>query len=159
MNHSELLCDFTAIKRLRTDDIEVPDEVALDLLQDIIMLYVWAWAFAFAKDIKINHNMNKNKSRATKSLRAEIKNVSANLDQGHWQKYITCYFHYKNLYIIIIFYLLVLRKYDVTKRHICSYIELFIIMLKQPVYLICLFSPEIILSRTKNLTVKQSETN
>jgi len=36
MNHSELLYDFTALKRL--DDMEVPDEVALDLLHDIIML-------------------------------------------------------------------------------------------------------------------------
>lgn len=83
MHHSELLCDFTALKHLCTDEIEISNEVALDLLQDILMLYVRARAFSFTKDIKINHDVNKGKSRATKSLRAEIKNASSNLNQGN----------------------------------------------------------------------------
>jgi len=88
MHHSEILCDFAALKRFT--DMEVPDEVALDLLQDIITLYIRARAFAFAKDIKINHDINKNKTRATKSLRAEIKNVSANLIETVTQSSCIC---------------------------------------------------------------------
>lgn len=82
MNHPELLCDYAALEHLCTDEIEISSEVASDLLQDILMLYVRARVFSFTKDIKIEHNVNKCKSRKTKSLRAEIKNAASNLDQG-----------------------------------------------------------------------------
>jgi len=51
----------------------VTEEVSLDLLEDMLMLYIRAPSFSYAKDVKENHDINKGKSRATKSLRGEIK--------------------------------------------------------------------------------------
>ena len=59
----------------RNCDDEIPDEVALDLLDDMLTLYIRARSFSYAKDIKANHYINKGKSKATKSLRGGIKNA------------------------------------------------------------------------------------
>ena len=62
-------------------DIEkLNEEVSLNLLEDLIMLYVRVRVFSIVKEIKTAHNIEKSK---LKSLRKELKKSSLNLDQGH----------------------------------------------------------------------------
>ena len=64
-------------------DIEkLNEEVSLNLLEDLIMLYVRVRVFSIVKEIKTAHNIEKSKSKL-KSLRKELKKSSLNLDQGH----------------------------------------------------------------------------
>ena len=64
-------------------DIEkLNEEVSLNLLEDLIMLYVRVRVFSIVKEIKTAYNIEKSKSKL-KSLRKELKKSSLNLDQGH----------------------------------------------------------------------------
>ena len=61
---------------------KVSREVALNLLEHLIMLYVRVRTFSYVKDQCEVHNIQSKKKKA-RSLRTEIKKATGSLDQGH----------------------------------------------------------------------------
>ena len=61
---------------------KVKKEIALDLLEQIITLYVRIRAFSYAKDVVQNHKLA-SKTKKSRSLRTEIKKAASTLEQGH----------------------------------------------------------------------------
>ena len=72
--------NYSKIRSCRTD--EVKKEVALNLLEDLLMLYIRVRAFSIVKDKQQLHRLRAKKGKS-KSLRTEIKKQSTSLDQGH----------------------------------------------------------------------------
>lgn len=71
-------------RRVRNQASEkVSKEVALNLLEHLIMLYVRVRTFSFVKDQCEIHNIRSKKKKKARSLRTEIKRATGSLDQGH----------------------------------------------------------------------------
>lgn len=80
ISDSFLLARFSSVRGAA--DINVSKEVALDLLEQIITLYVRVRAFSYAKDVVQNHKIAA-KSNRSRSLRTEMKKSTTTLEQGH----------------------------------------------------------------------------
>ena len=80
IKNSYILSNYTTIRDLSTE--KVSKEVALNLLENIIMLYVRVRVFSLVKDNRELHKMEAKKKRL-KSLRTEIKKASQSLAKGH----------------------------------------------------------------------------
>lgn len=61
---------------------EIKNEIALNLLEDLLMLYIRLRTFSFVKQKHQLHKLKTHKNKS-KSLRTEIKKKSMSLDQGH----------------------------------------------------------------------------
>ena len=61
---------------------KVPKEIALNLLEHILMLYIRACTFSFVKDKKELFKLEAEKKKMN-SLIKSIKKISKNLEQGH----------------------------------------------------------------------------
>ena len=79
-SHAQVLFYFSRILELSTE--EITREVGLNLLEDMLMLFVRVRVFSFVKEIKTAHNISKSQNKL-KSLRKEIKKVASSLEQGH----------------------------------------------------------------------------
>ena len=86
MKDCGVLSNFSKIRNLATDseskEVSVKKEVYLNLLQDLLMLYIRVRSFSFVKDKQQLHKMNY-ATKKSRSLRTEIKKSSSCLDQGH----------------------------------------------------------------------------
>ena len=80
MKDSWVLANYSKIPSCCAD--EVKKEVALNLLEDLLMLYIRVRTFSFVKDKQQLHKIRAKKGKS-KSLRTEIKKQSTSLDQGH----------------------------------------------------------------------------
>lgn len=80
MKDPSLLVHYGSLRR--NTEIKVKKEIALDLLHDMLTLYVRIRSHSYAKNKQQEHKMAKDAMKA-KSLRTEIKRVSANLESGH----------------------------------------------------------------------------
>ena len=80
IKNSYILSNYTTIRDLSTE--KVSKEVALNLLENLIMLYVRVRVFSLVKDNRELHKMEAKKKRL-KSLRTEIKKASQSLAKGH----------------------------------------------------------------------------
>ena len=63
-------------------DPKVSKENALNLLEELISLYLRICSHSFAKDITESHKKKKKRSKE-RSLRTSIKRVSGSLEFGH----------------------------------------------------------------------------
>eukprot|EP00111_Clytia_hemisphaerica_P012461 TCONS_00036563-protein len=75
-----LLANFNSIRHKA--ETPVKKEIAMNLLDDLLTLYVRIRSHSFAKDKVQSHKMAKNVTKS-KSLRGEIKRKSSSLDNGH----------------------------------------------------------------------------
>lgn len=80
IKNSYILSNYTTIRDLSTE--KVSKEVALNLLENLIMLYVRVRVFSLVKDNRELHKMEAKKKKL-KSLRTEIKKASQSLEKGH----------------------------------------------------------------------------
>lgn len=62
--------------------LHVEKELSLNLLQDLLLLYVRARAFSHVKQMKDKFKLQSKKLKE-RSLRTEIKKASSSLDMGH----------------------------------------------------------------------------
>lgn len=61
---------------------EVKKEIALNLIEDMLILYIRVRAHSYARDKQQLHKMSKSKTK-DRSLRTELKKESSSLDSGH----------------------------------------------------------------------------
>ena len=80
VNNPSVLCNFNKIRNECSE--KVSKEVALNLLDHLITLYIRVRTFSLVKDKYEIHKIA-SKRKKTKSLRTEIKKSSSSLDQGH----------------------------------------------------------------------------
>jgi len=80
MNDAMLLAYFSGIRK--SCELNVKKENALDLLEDMLTLYIRVRSHSFAKDQQQLHKKTKGETK-TRSLRTEIKKASSSLDKGH----------------------------------------------------------------------------
>ena len=66
----------------RSCDPEVKKEIAMNLMEDLLTLYIRVRAHSYAKDQQQFHKISKSKTKS-KSLRTELKKDSSSLDSGH----------------------------------------------------------------------------
>ena len=83
---AELLKDVTILSRFSkirsSSNLDCKKEVALNLLEDALGLYIRTRTFSYVNDKLQNHKM-KNSQIKSKPLRTDLKQKSSNLDQGH----------------------------------------------------------------------------
>lgn len=80
MENASVLCNFN---KLCSQSVEKVDkEIAFNLLDHLITLYIRVRTFSLVKDKYEQHKIS-SKRKKTKSLRTEIKKSSSALDQGH----------------------------------------------------------------------------
>ena len=80
MEDPYLIACFNCVRK--KSDIEIKKEIGLNLLEDMLTLYIRIRAHSHAKDKQEDHKMSKNKTKA-RSLRTEIKKQTSSLDTGH----------------------------------------------------------------------------
>lgn len=80
LQHSEILSQFSKVRSKAEQKAD--KDVAMDLLEDIITLFIRVRAFSYAKDCQERHKI-KSKKAKERSLRTSIKKKSSCLDQGH----------------------------------------------------------------------------
>ena len=80
MENPSVLCNFNTVRNQSVE--KVSKEIALNLLEHLITLYVRVRAFSLAKDRRELHNIT-SKRKKKRSLCTEIKKASNSLDQGH----------------------------------------------------------------------------
>lgn len=80
MNNARILCNYNKLKNASTE--EVSKEIALNLLEHLIMLYIRVRVYLLVKDKCQWHNV-KSKAKKSRSLRTEVKKASSTLDHGH----------------------------------------------------------------------------
>lgn len=80
MKDSWVLLNFSKIRSSSID--KVKKEVAFNLLEDLLTLYIRVRTFSYVKDKQQSHKIQKSKSKS-RSLRTSIKQQSSSLDQGH----------------------------------------------------------------------------
>ena len=80
VNNPSVLCNFNKIRNECSE--KVSKEVALNLLDHLITLYIRVRTFSLVKDKYEIHKIA-SKRKKTKSLHTEIKKSSSSLDQGH----------------------------------------------------------------------------
>jgi len=80
MKDSWVLVNFSLMRK--SSSHEIKKEVALNLLYDLLTLYIRVRAFSYAKDQQQLHKIQKSKTKAS-SLRTSIKKKTSSLDQGH----------------------------------------------------------------------------
>ena len=78
LQESEIISNFTCISNKA--ELPVDKEVAMDMLESVLTLYVRVRAHSYAKNIKEKH-MVATKKPKTRSLRTEIKKKSSSKDQ------------------------------------------------------------------------------
>ena len=66
----------------RRSELFVKKEIALNLLADMLSLYIRVRSHSYAKNKQQEHKMNKDTTKA-KSLRTERKRANASLESGH----------------------------------------------------------------------------
>ena len=81
LKNSWLLVKFSKILRSSVDEIK--KEIALNLLEDLLTLYIRLRSFSYANDIKQLYKINHNKAKSKKSHRTDLKQKSSNLEYGH----------------------------------------------------------------------------
>ena len=80
LTNTEFLANYSTV--CNDTAAKVEKEVASNLLEKMLTLYVRLRAFSYAKD-KVQHHKIVAKKIKTRSLRTEIKKASLNLDKGH----------------------------------------------------------------------------
>ena len=80
LNDTYLISLFGNIRESR--EIKVKKEIAINLLSDMLMLYIRVRSHSYAKDKIQCHKMDKDSSKS-RSLRTEIKKATTALDGGH----------------------------------------------------------------------------
>ena len=75
-----ILSNFGKLKN--DSDEEVSEEISLNLLEHIMMLYIRARTFSFVQNKQQLHKIE-SKQKKIKSLRTELKKKTKSLDQGH----------------------------------------------------------------------------
>ncbi|XP_057298339.1 uncharacterized protein LOC130629219 [Hydractinia symbiolongicarpus] len=80
MNNARILCNYNKLKNASTE--EVSKEIALNLLEHLIMLYIRVRVYSLVKDKCQRYNV-KSKAKKSRSLRTEVKKASSTLDHGH----------------------------------------------------------------------------
>ena len=80
MKNCGILSNFDKIRN--ESEEKVSKEIALNLLEQIITLFVRARTFSYVRNQQQLHKIGAKKKKS-RSLRTEIKKVSASLDQGH----------------------------------------------------------------------------
>ena len=80
MKDSWLLCNFTQVRQSAAE--KVKKEIALNLMGDLLTLYIRVRTFSFVKNKQQEFRMQKCKTKS-RSLRTSIKQQSSNLQQGH----------------------------------------------------------------------------
>ena len=80
INNCGILSYFSKIRNKSV--AKVPKEIALNLLEHILMLYIRACTFSFVKDKKELFKLEAKKKKMN-SLIKSIKKTSKNLEQGH----------------------------------------------------------------------------
>ena len=80
MENAYLIACFNFVRK--KSDITIKKEIGLNLLEDMLTLYIRVRAHSYAKDKQEEHKMAKNRTKA-RSLRTEIKRQSSSLDTGH----------------------------------------------------------------------------
>ena len=80
MKDWRVLAYFESIRR--SCDLDVKKEIALNLLEDMLTLYIRVRAHSYAQDKQQLHKMTKGNTKS-RSLRTEIKKKTTSLDTGH----------------------------------------------------------------------------
>lgn len=80
LKNASVLCNYNKLRN-KTNE-KVSKEVALNMLEHLIMLYIRVRIFSLVKDKCETHKIVSKKKKA-RSLRTEIKKSSSSLDQGH----------------------------------------------------------------------------
>lgn len=80
LENSYVLSCFNIIRR--GSEHEIKKEIALNVLEDMLTLYIRVRAHSYARDKQEAHKISKSLTKS-KSLRTEIKKKSSSLDTGH----------------------------------------------------------------------------
>ena len=80
LKNSIILCNYNVLRNQSSE--LVSKEVAINLLEHLIALYIRVCIFSLVKDKRELHKMESKKNKM-RSLRTEIKKSSSNLVQGH----------------------------------------------------------------------------
>ena len=80
LNDSWILANLSSIRRHSSQDVK--KEIAVNLLEDLLTLYIRARSHSFAKNKQQLHKIRVSKSKS-RSLRTGIKKQSSSLDFGH----------------------------------------------------------------------------
>lgn len=75
-----ILAYFNGVRK--SSEEVVKKEIGLNLLEDMLTLYIRLRSHSYAKDKQQTHKITKDKTKS-RSLRTEIKKKSSNLDTGH----------------------------------------------------------------------------
>ena len=80
LKNPSILCNYNVLRNQAAE--KVSKEVAINLLEHLIMLYIRVRIFSLVKDKSELHKIE-SKKKKMRSLRTEIKKASSSLDQGH----------------------------------------------------------------------------
>ena len=80
LKNPTVLCNYNKIRHQSAE--KVSKEIAMNLLEHLIMSYVRVRIFSLVKDNCELHKI-KSKKKKVRSLRTEIKKASSSLEQGH----------------------------------------------------------------------------
>ena len=80
LSHPEILSNYHV--NCKDAEHEIDGGFALNLLKDLLTLYLRVRSFSYAKD-KVQQHKLESKSSKRRSLRTEIKKTTSTLDQGH----------------------------------------------------------------------------
>ena len=80
LKNPSIVCNYNVLRNQAAE--KVSKEVAINLLEHLIMLYIRVRIFSLVKDKRELHKME-SKKKKMRSLRTEIKKASSSLDQGH----------------------------------------------------------------------------
>jgi len=75
-----ILANMSSLRNKCTQNVE--KELSLNLLRDLLLLYIRARTFSYVK-LKCDNFKLENKKRKMNSLRTSIKKASSSLDMGH----------------------------------------------------------------------------
>ena len=82
----EMLSDCFIISSFKTiwfsAELDVPKEIAFNLLESMLMLYTRIRSFSYARDVREKHRFSKKQGKKS-SLRTEIKKSSSSKELGH----------------------------------------------------------------------------
>jgi len=83
---SDLLCEIEILSSFsnirQSAAIKTKKEMAMNILEDALMLYIRVRTFSFVKDLKAQHQLA-NSQKKSRSLRTEIKRSTCTLEKGH----------------------------------------------------------------------------
>ena len=80
LKNPSILCNYNVLRNQAAE--KVSKEVAINLLEHLIMLYIRVRIFSLVKDKRELHKIE-SKKKKMRSLRTEIKKASSSMDQGH----------------------------------------------------------------------------